>query len=81
MQLHINRHILAKNRKDGKKRPVYAIRRPGYTIYAHGVTIRGTVRFVDPRSDPPLSCGATIYAEIEGAVEPVDPCRFTDIEP
>ncbi len=78
--IHVNRHLIAKNRRDGGKRPIYAVKRGGKTTYAHGVSISGRVRFVDPRTENPLPCGATVYAVAEGAITMIEPVPYANIE-
>jgi hypothetical protein len=78
--IHVNRHLIAKNRKDGKARPIYAVKRGGSVTYAHGVSVRGRLTFVDPRHEKPLPCGATIYAIADGDVDLVDPVPYSHIK-
>jgi hypothetical protein len=80
--LHINRHLLAANKRDGGHRPVYSVRRGrrGEVTYGQSVVVRGEVTFVDPRTAGALPCGATVWAEIEGEVDIIDPTPFAEIE-
>jgi hypothetical protein len=80
--VHINRHILARNRADGGQRPVYSVRRGrrGEPVYAQSVVMRGEVTLVDPRTAGALPCGATVWAEVEGEVELVDAVPFSEVD-
>lgn len=78
--IHVNRHHIAANAKDGGDRPVYTIKNRGKTTYAHAWEIRGgTVRGIDPRVTKPLSCGARAWIEVlDGEVVMTDPCGFDE---
>lgn len=76
----VNRHLVAKNRRDGGKRPIYAVKQGGKILYAHGVSVSGRLTFIDPRSEPPLSCGATVYAVADGEITLVEPTPYANIE-
>ena len=80
--IHVNRKFLAQNAKDGGSRPVYTTKIDGEIVYAHSVVIRsGTVTFIDPRSTPPLKCGARAWVEVEdGEIEFVDATTFQEVE-
>ena len=68
-RIHVNRHHIQANAKDGGVRPVYTIKQGRRTKYAQSVEIEGKVRLVDPRTTKPLSCGAKAWIEVlDGAV-------------
>lgn len=78
IRIHVNKNIIARNRKDGKNRPMYRIQYPnGKTLYSREVLIPGPSRFVE---GPPLECGARAYLETD--VDPIlyDSCEFAEIE-
>lgn len=78
--IHVNRHHLQLNARDGGQRPVYTAKHRGRTTYAQGVRIHGgTVELIDPRTTPPLKCGARAYLRVTGGeVEYTEPCRFSE---
>lgn len=79
--IHVNRHHIAANGKDGGARPVYTVKQNGRTTYAHAVDIRGTVRMIDPRTTKPLSCGAKAWIEVvDGEVILTEPCSFQEAQ-
>ena len=78
-RIHVNRHLIAANARDGGSRPVYTIKRAGTVTYAHGVRITGTVQLPDPRVTPPLSCGARAWIDvIDGEVTLIEPCSYQE---
>lgn len=75
--IHVNRLHIAMNQKDGGQRHQYIVRRPGQPpVYAQAVEIIGRTTFIDPRSHPPLSCGARAWAETDGEVIITEPATF-----
>lgn len=64
--IHVNRQNIAMNRKDGKHRPVYTIKKKGQSkaIYAQEVFIEGPSRMVY-RPDDPHKCGAVAWIETD----------------
>ncbi len=75
--VHVNRHVVLKNRKNGTKEPEIAVRhgKSGQAVYAHSVDIldkdQNTVATI-ARSDTPLSCGARIWIECYYGVQTHD---------
>jgi len=65
--IHVNRHHIAANTKDGGNRPVYTIKKNGKTRYAREVIINGPSRFVYDGSQ--LKCGARAWLEVSDDVE------------
>lgn len=76
--IHVNRQHIAMNAKDGGHRPVYTAKDGGETIYAQAIEIEGKVRLIDPRTTPPLKCGARAWLEVEGSVQYIEPCTFAE---
>ena len=72
-KIHVNQHIIKKNRKTGECEPVLTVKTYKSNDYAHEVIIRGKdgeeVARVVYRPDKPLSCGAHVWIETDGAVE------------
>ena len=62
--IHVNRHHIAANTKDGGNRPVYTVKLPnGKTRYGREIVINGPSKLVyDGRR---LSCGAVAWLEVE----------------
>ena len=59
--IHVNRHLIAANAKDGGSRPVFTVKAGGRTYYAHNVDIQGPSKMVSPGTQ--LSCGARAWLE------------------
>lgn len=66
--IHVNQHIIKKNRKTGSKEPVITIKNYKSNSYTKKVRINGSCTIIYS-PDQPLSCGATVWIEIEGEVE------------
>jgi hypothetical protein len=66
--IHVNQHILKKNRKDKTKEPVITVKQGLKNTYCHEVEIAGPSRLVY-RPDDRKSCGASIWLEIEPTIE------------
>ena len=69
--IHVNQHIIRKNRKTGERQPVLTVKTYKTNTYAHAVTVSGpcVVRY---EPDAPLSCGATVWIETDSPVEVAD---------
>ena len=77
--VHVNKQIIARNRKDGKNRPMYRVQYPdGRTVYAREVTVLGSSKFVE---GPRLKCGARAYLTTESDVLLSGACTYQEIEP
>lgn len=74
--IHVNRHHIARNAKDGGDRPIYTTKVNGETIYAREVIIHGASRCV--YNGEQLSCGARAWIETESEIELVDPMTFKE---
>lgn len=65
--VHVNQHVIKKNRKTGERKPVLTVKRGRINRYATEVQIAGpSVVVYSP--DKPLSCGATVWIETEAEV-------------
>ena len=65
--IHVNQHIIKKNRRDGTTDPVLTVKTYKSNIYASEAVIEGASRIVY-RPDQPLSCGAHVWIETEANV-------------
>ncbi len=67
--VHVNRHVVLRNKKSKTNEPEIAVRngRSGKADYAHSVDIvdesGNIVASIGSHRDKPLSCGATIWIE------------------
>lgn len=76
--IHVNMHVIRRNRKTGSKDPVITVKTYDENKYGHLVIIYDNdgneVARVVYRPDKPLSCGATVWVEVSsnnGSVEVV----------
>ena len=71
--IHVNQHIIRRNRKHGEREPVLTVKTYKSNDYAHTASIldaRGeVVARVVYRPDNPLSCGAHVWIETQHGVE------------
>ena len=74
--IHVNRHHILKNSKDGGNRPVYTIKRGKKTIYAREVKILGESTMV--YNGKALSCGAKAWVETWADLELKDAMSFQE---
>lgn len=74
--IHVNRHHIAANAKDGGNRPVYTIKINGKTRYGREVNILGPSRLV--YSGDQLSCGARAWIETTSEIEIIDEMSFQE---
>lgn len=65
--VHVNQHIIKKNRKNGRIEPVLTCKTYKSNEYAHEVYIDGPSKIIY-RPDKPLSCGAHVWIETESGV-------------
>ena len=65
--VHVNQHIIKKNRKTGERHPVLTIKTYKSNTYAQEVSILGPSKVIYS-PDKPLSCGATVWIETHGEV-------------
>lgn len=69
--IHVNRHHIAANKRDGGKRPIHSVKTYKKTCQARRVRLLdGPAIFVDIFSSnrKPLSCGAPVWQETCGRV-------------
>lgn len=74
--IHVNRHFIAANAKDGGNRPVYTIKDKGKTLYAREVIINGPSRMVYNGSQ--LNCGARAWIETDAELTLIDQMKFSE---
>lgn len=74
--IHVNRHHIAMNAKDGGHRPVYTIKHKNKTRYAREVVIDGPSRLVYNGSQ--LSCGARAWIETDAEITLIDEMSFKE---
>jgi hypothetical protein len=67
-RIHVNQHVIKRNRKTGEQEPVLTIKVSGANYYAHEATILGPSTIVY-RPDKPLSCGARVWVETQSPVK------------
>ena len=65
--VHVNQHIIKKNRKSGDTEPVLTCKTYKSNAYAHEVEIAGPSKIIYS-PDKPLSCGAHVWIETESEV-------------
>ena len=75
--IHVNRHHIAANAKDGGDRQVYTIKHKGKTTYAREVYIDGPSRLV--YNGKQLGCGARAWIETDAALELSGAATFKEI--
>ena len=66
--IHVNHHVIKKNRKTGAIDPVLTCKTYKSNTYAHEVIIDGPSRIVFS-PDKPLSCRAHVFIETESKVK------------
>jgi len=65
--IHVNQHVIKKNRLTGAREPVLTVKTYKNNTYAHDVEILGPSKVVYS-PDKPLSCGAHVWIETESRV-------------
>jgi hypothetical protein len=66
--IHVNQHVIKKNRKEKKEDPVLTVKTYKSNTYANEVVIKGESKVVYSPNKP-LSCGAHVWIETESQVE------------
>ena len=66
-RIHVNMHIIRKNRKTGERKPVLTVKTSKSNDYAHEVVINGPSKVIYS-PDKPLSCGARVWIETRSDV-------------
>jgi len=76
--IHVNRHHIAANKKDGGNRPVYTIKpyKYGKPVYCREVSWQGASRAVYDGSS--LSCGARAWVEVWSDLELTDEMTYME---
>lgn len=80
-RIHVDKHVIAFNRKHGSNEPAITVQLSKGSIKAYGVDIKGPSQVIY-RPHKPLSCGARLWIETtaEVAVEDlVDPYDVIDL--
>lgn len=70
--LHVNQHVIRRNKKEGRNDPPLTIKQRGVNVRAHNARIYGPSTLVH-RPDNPLSCGARVWIETHMPVVCDDP--------
>jgi hypothetical protein len=65
--IHINQHVIRRNRVNGTTEPVITVKRGRVNLYANEVRIDGPCEVVY-RPDAPLKCGARVWIETTSPV-------------
>jgi len=65
--IHVNRHNIAANKKDGGNRPVFTVKDYLMNRKGNSVTVDGEVEFIYD-SENPLKCGAVAWAQTKAEV-------------
>ena len=66
-RIHVNQHIVRKNRKSGAREPVLTVKTYKSNTYASEITGPGPFSIIY-RPDSPLPCGATVWVECDGDI-------------
>ena len=75
--VHVNRHFIAANSKDGGTRPIYSVKEGNKKVrYAREVLIDGPSRFVYDGTR--LKCGAVAWLESNGPITLIDEMDFQE---
>lgn len=74
--IHVNRHHIAMNAKDGGDRPVYTIKDNGKIRYARGIQILGPSELVPQGRQ--LKCGARVWIETNADIVLLDEMTFRE---
>ena len=66
-KIHINQHVIKRNRKQGEQNPVITCKTYKNNSYAHEVKIMGPCKVVY-QPDKPLPCGAHVWIETDAPI-------------
>lgn len=76
-QIHVNQHVIKRNRTTGEREPVLTVKNYQQNRYGHEVVIYGQdgleAARVVYRPDNPLSCGAHVWIETHARVDVLNP--------
>ena len=67
-RIHINQHVIKRNKKTGEREPVITVKTYKSNDHASSVDILGTSRLIYS-PDKPLPCGATVWIETDAEVK------------
>jgi len=71
--VHVNQHVIKRNRKSGAREPVLTVKTYKQNVYGHEAILLDQegreVAKVIYRPDKPLSCGATVWIETQNPVD------------
>lgn len=65
--IHVNQHVIKRNRKTGERNPPLTVKTYKSNQYAYEVEIKGPCKIVYG-PDKPLSCGAHVWLTTESEV-------------
>ena len=63
-RIHVNQHVIRRNKKMGEQEPVITVKTYKDNTYCHEVLIDGPCKVIYS-PDKPLSCGARVWIETE----------------
>lgn len=66
-RIHVNQHVIKRNRKEGADEPIFSVKRGKRTILGYAVRVDGPSRVIY-RPDRPLSCGARAWIETDSTI-------------
>ena len=66
-RVHVNQHVIKRNRKTGEREPVLTVKTYKSNDYGNEVKIDGPCRVIYS-PDKPLPCGAKVWIETEQGV-------------
>ena len=66
-KIHINQHIIRRNKKNNTTEPVITIKTSKNNYYADEVEVKGSCKVVY-KPNKPLSCGAKVWIETKDEV-------------
>ena len=69
--IHINQHIIRRNKSNGYNEPVITVKTYKSNNYGHSVEVNGPCKIVYS-PDKPLSCGARVWIETDASVSVTD---------
>tara|TARA_R100001086_G_C11681468_1_gene215867 strand:- start:192 stop:428 length:237 start_codon:yes stop_codon:yes gene_type:complete len=66
--IHVNQHVIKRNRKTGEKNPVLTAKTYKDNIYYNEININGPCKIVYS-PEKPLACGAHVWIETQANIE------------
>jgi len=67
-RIHVNQHIIRKNKKTGERNPVLTVKTYKSNDYATRIKINGPCEIIYS-PDKPLQCGAVCWVETDSEIE------------